>query len=203
MTRKIRISDQTIAKLHGLADQGTKESIEEIEDFIKSAKNEDEKGVGAVALSEAWFHYYSPENDEEEHDYELCELIAEREHSFYKNVMKLEDLEDDLFRAKLNEEVHAKVMEKTGNKDWEYNCIPDIAILLEAKMSDLKKEIAYDEEWIAQAKSLVKVEKYKENLSKVLEFISEDIDFEEDDDDYYDCDEDCDCRSCMPDILDF
>jgi len=196
MTRRIKISDQTMAELHTLADQGTKESIKEIERIIESAKNDDEKGIAMAALSEARFHYYCPENEEEEHDYELCGLIAKHENVFYKNIMELENLERDLLHAKLNEEVHAKVMEKTKKEEWKYNCIPDIALIIESRMSNIKKEIVYDEEWIAQAKFLVKAEKYKENLSEVLEFISEDIDFEEDDD-YDDYDDDCDCRDCM------
>jgi len=189
MTRKIKISDKTIARLHDLADQGTKESIEEIENFIKSAKNEDEKGFAEIALSEASFHYYCPENKEEAHDYELCELIAKREGNHLTNVMKLEELEYSLIHAKLDEEVHIMVMEETENESWQYNCIPDIVNSLESQIEDLKDTIAYDEEWIAQAKSLIKVEKYKENLSDVLESFSEDINLYQD--------EDCDC-CCEP-----
>ena len=108
--------DKIRAQLVNWGHEGTIESIEKLENFIKNKKNEDLKGFAEIALEETSYYYYEPKNDVEEEDFILLKMIEKKKNELFDLGVKIEQQQ---FRMK-KEELDYKVCKKLSKiKKWE------------------------------------------------------------------------------------
>ena len=178
-------------ELQKLAHKGTKEAIEKIEKYIEAEQDIEKRSYAEMALEECEFFYYQPRNKKEEDEFLLAELIRRKENHIDDLYSKIENIDFYIERLLLEKKVHEKVLANHKNKkeDWKYNWVQDLAVMEENKLKEIKDDLAYDEAWVAEAKKMIKTERYKNMPASHLEHydFNMDIDFEDDID--FDCGE--------------
>ena len=184
----------TDGELQGLAHAGTKEAIGKIEKYMRTEKDVEKRAYAELALEECEFFFYQPTNEKEEEEFELSELIRRREINIDGLKMKIQDIKARIAKLMLEKKVHEKVLasHKNKKKDWEYNWMQDFVIMEENNMQEIKDELAYDEAWVAEAKKMITMERYKTMPARHLEHFdfNSGEDYRENDDKF--CDDDCD-----------
>lgn len=145
---------RAIQNLAGLAHQG---KVEEINKIVSENKNLGE--VGAIARDEALMFRYEPKNDSEERDLLLMWLIRRKENQINDWQVKLDSLEGEALKERIEDEVHANVMAATKNKDWEYYAHSFFSDI-EKRKSEFQNDIDYAENWNVAARKMVKNKKY-------------------------------------------
>lgn len=167
------------AQLTKWAHEGTKESIDNILDFINKTKDDDLKGFAHCAYEEASYFYYGPQNDDEESDFLLAKMILNKEKEIETLLCRIESGEFKIKRLKLDERVHHQLLKKPNlSEDWKYRFSEDYFGLCEGRVEELKDDIAYNKAWIEAAKKLIKHKKYQTIPEDVL--LSIHFDWEDD-----------------------
>lgn len=177
--------DAVISQLIAWAHEASNESLEKIQEFIDDEKQSDEiRRMAEIALDEAEHLKYIPMNKDEEQEYDLCELIDERENKIINLTCEVEEIEDSLKMMGLKGKIHAQLMLQdmpdNQREEWDINSPSEDVVMMEGeRILKLKGEIAYLEAWIEEAKKLITSPKYK-NLP--LGYFDDEIDEPEDDD---------------------
>lgn len=179
--------------LQKLAHAGTKEAVEKIEKYLKAEKDEGKKAYAEMALEECEFFFYNPTNEKEKVEFTLCELINRRERHIDDMLMKIENIETEIEKLKLEKKVHEKVLAAHKNKqeEWKYNWMEDFVFMEENEAQKIKDEMAYDVAWVAEAKKMITTARYKNIPARYLEHFDFDDgkDFDDDGDSCCDCGE--------------
>lgn len=178
------------------AHEGTKESVEKLERFIEGTFDEDARIMAEIALDEARFNYLCANNAQEERDLELAFLIVENEERRFTLQEKIDVAEHELAVLEIEKDVHDALIanaNKARKKEWEYNFSEDHRMTVVMRRDELRDESLYLDAWIAQARKLIKTEKYKNLPKGALDgwhLYSEGVSIWDDDDVCADCGED-------------
>lgn len=179
--------------LQKLAHMGTKEAVKKIEKYLKTEKDEGKRAYAEMALEECEFFFYNPTNEKEEVEFTLCELINRRERHIDDMLMKIENIEIEIEKLKLEKKVHEKVLAAHKNKqeEWKYNWMEDFVFMEENDAQKIKDELAYEEAWVAEAKKMITTARYKNMPARYFEHFDFDDgkDFDDDGDSCCDCGE--------------
>lgn len=180
------------------AHEGTKESVEKLERFIESTFDEDARIMAEIALDEARFNYLCANNAQEERDLELAFLIVENEERRFALQEKIDVAEHELAVLEIEKDVHDALIanaNKARKEEWKYNFSEDHRMTIVMRRDALKDEVLYTDAWLAQARKLIKTEKYKNLPHGALDgwhHFSEGVSIWDDDDACPDCGEDHD-----------
>lgn len=146
------------------AHEGTKEAVEKLERFIKETHDDDARIMAEIALDEARFNYLSANDAQEEKDLELAFMIVYKEERLYSLQEKIEVAEHELVLLEIERDVHDALIAK-ANKErkeaWKYNFSEDYRMTVVMRRDELQDELFYTDAWLAQARNLIKTEKYK------------------------------------------
>ncbi len=165
-------ADDVKSQLVQLAHEGTQEGIEKIAKIIKHEKDPDLVGFAKCAYDEASFFYYDPMSEAEEKDFQLAKMIRERE-------MRIDDLEHEIEskslewqRIQIEKEVHVQMMKANPKSvDLKYRLSEDLIEIAKRDLSEIEKDIRYEETWIQTAKKMIKTKKYQSIPADVLDSI--------------------------------
>lgn len=146
------------------AHEGTKESVEKLERFIESTFDDDARIMAEIALDEARFNYLCANNAQEERDLELAFLIVEKEERRVTLQEKIDVAEHELAVLEIERDMHDALIanaNKARKEEWKYNFSEDHRLTVVIRRDELKDEALYTDAWLAQARKLIKTEKYK------------------------------------------
>lgn len=172
-----------------LAHEGTKESVEKLERFIDETRDEDARSMAEIALDEARFHYLSPNNAQEERDFDLAFLIVKQEARLSDLQEKIDAVMHELAILEIEKDVHDALIadaNKEHQEAWKYNFSEDNRMTVVMRRDELQGEVLYINAWLAQARKLIKTEKYKNLPEGALDgwhYFSEGVSIWDDDDD--------------------
>lgn len=157
------------------AHQGSKESLEKIENFIATEKDENLLAYAKIARDECAYFYYDFYSDEEEKELLLCKLIVQEQDRLFEKEIKLQEIDFELEKLELEKKVHRKIMNSKkyskNKEDWQYNFSDAYMQNVAWRLDQLKNEIEYLKVWIEEAKKSLKIEKYKTIPEEVLRHI--------------------------------
>lgn len=146
------------------AHEGTKEAVEKLERFIQETHDDDARSMAEIALDEAQFNYLSSNNAQEERDLDLAFLIVDKEERMFDLQEKQEAAEREIASLEMEKEVHDALIShanKARKEAWKYNFSEDYLMIVKGRRDELRDETLYLDAWIAQARKLIKTEKYK------------------------------------------
>jgi len=149
------------AKVHN----PTRESLQELKNYIANEKDEEKRGYAEIAYDEAEFWYYSPINDKEESELLLVKMIREKEDQIFDQQMKVDAAKFELEKYAFDKKIHVRILKSQSKKQaekWKYNYMDDFTFSIENRLIELGDSIAYDEEWLKQAKKVITTERYKD-----------------------------------------
>jgi len=184
-------------KLGNLEHAGTKEAVEKLRKLLQEAKTAEDRDWVRMALDECEYFYYSPNNEQEESDFLLAKLLKEHDERFFDWDTKADAARSELESLTLARKVHERVMaSKEGKKNnvWNDNHDKCIEEMVRSRVKELEDKSAYEAVWIAEARGMIKTEKYQFtpfNLFQHLHLDCDGVDFWRDygEDFEQDCDE--------------
>ena len=192
-----------IVMLNSWAHEGSQEAVEKLKKFIADTDDEKSRTWAEMALDEAEYFYYGPDNEKEENEFLLARLIQDKEDKLWKKTWKVDAAKLELQELDLNRKVHAKIIKKLKNKnqreDWQYNFSEDYYTIVKHRLSELEDEIAYEMAWLDEARKLITLEKYKNipaDIFKHIHFDGDGCSFWEDD---YNSNEEFPIEDCYDD----
>lgn len=192
----------TMSTIMKWAHEGTKQSVQNLERFIEETKDDNLRGMARIALDESNFNHLSPNNKQEEEDFELASMIADEQERLFRLQEKLEAAEHELALLDIKKKVHEALIahsNKEHKEAWKYNFSEDFKSMVIMRRDELQEEALYLDAWIEQARKLIKTDKYKnlpygslDCFHSFLEGVSFwDDDFDDGEDDDEDEDEVC------------
>lgn len=171
------------------AHEGTKEAVEKLERFIQETHDDDARIMAEIALDEARFNYLSPNNAQEDRDLELAFLIVDKEEQLCNLQEKVDAAQRELALLEIEKEVHDALIasaNKTRKEAWKYNFSEDYLMIVKGRRDELQDEALYTHAWLAQARKLIKTDKYQNLPQGALDgwhHFSDGVSFWDDDDD--------------------
>jgi len=163
--QKIKVPSKAfVNKLGNLERAGTKEAVEKLRQLLQEAKTAEERDWARMALNECEYFYYSPNNPQEEADFRLARLLREHDKKFFDWDEKAEAARETLACLSMEKKVHGKVMagkEGKKNKGWQENDETCAAEAVMVRLAEWESRSAYEAAWIAEAREMIKSEKYK------------------------------------------
>jgi hypothetical protein len=190
------LTDELVAKAFELADAGTEEAIETLEDMLFECQDEDLSGLIEMSLRDCEYEYYRPKNETDERDLSLAIVVSQQKDYFEKIEADLEKAEQDLASCALDIEIHQLVLKAAGQKKkaWADYASAETKVFFEGRVNELRDEAEYLEAWLEEADKLFSSDKYRQMSSHALDlFIAEGSEIDEDEEDC-DCDGSCDCE---------
>ncbi|MDM8552282.1 hypothetical protein QUF72_19510 [Desulfobacterales bacterium HSG2] len=128
---------------------------------FKESTRANEVGWLDVAMDEGEFHYFSPENEQEERDYFALKVIQEIEDETIELQGKHDDLRLDLRRMDIEQEAVRELVGKGEVDKDETLAFHDCRLIVTSQMEDLERQISVKEKTIDQIKESIKTERYK------------------------------------------
>lgn len=128
---------------------------------FKESTRANEVGWLDVAMDEGEFHYFSPENEQEERDYFALKVIQEIEDETMELQGKHDDLRLELRRMEIEQEAVLALVRKGEVDKDETLSFHDCKLIVTSQMEDLENQISVKEKTVEQIKESVKTEKYK------------------------------------------
>lgn len=171
------------------AHEGTKEAVEKLERFVDETHDDDARVMAKIALDEARFNYLCANNTQEERDLELVFIIAEKEEKLCSLQEKVEAAQHELALLEIEKDVHDALIahaNKERKEAWKDNFSEDHRMTIVMRRDELQDEVLYTDAWLAQARKLIKTEKYKNLPEEALDGwhrFSEGVSIWDDDDD--------------------
>lgn len=175
------------------AHEGTKEAVEKLERFVDETHDDDARAMAQIALDEARFNYLCANTAQEERDLELAFMIKDKEEQLVRLQEKMEAAQRELVLLEIEKDVHDALIahaNKERKEAWKYNFSEDHRMTMVMRRDELQDEVLYTEAWLAQARKLIKTEKYKDLPQGALEgwhHFSESVSFLDDEDICPDC----------------
>lgn len=178
--KMIEQNSEIISQLNDWAHSGTKASLEALKKFIANEKNKGLRGYAQCALEECEYFYYSPNNPQEERDFDLAKMIIEKEERIFSLESKARAAEFELNQLDLEKAVNDKLASSASGKlkNWQYNFSEDFQKTVASRLEEIKDEIEYLEAWINQARKMIKTEKFKNVPFGILEHFHHDFEGE-------------------------
>lgn len=178
--KMIEQNSEIVSQLNDWAHTGSKTSLEAIRKFIENEKDEGLRGYAQCALEECEYFYYSPNNPQEERDFDLAKIIIEKEERIFSLESKAEAAEFELRQLELEKAVNDKLAISAAGKlkNWQYNFSEDFQKTVVGRLEEIKNEIEYLEAWISQARKMIKTEKFKNVPFGILEHFHHDFEGE-------------------------
>lgn len=166
------------AQLISWAHEGTKQSIQQIKNFIQNSKDKELKDFAEIALEEAEFFYYSADSENEEKDFRLAKMLRIREDQLYQKMTKMNAATIELEELDLNRQLHNQIMKNIKDpkrlEDWKYNFSEDYYALVKNRLERLEDEVEYEKLWISEAEAIISRGKYKDTPADFFDSIHED-----------------------------
>ena len=193
-SKKSNPTSHTPESIQKLADTGTKEAIIELEHCMEHTADPDKCAYAREHYNRCLELYYAPKNEAEDTQWAITKLL-------YHHRMILSDLsfdQDELqtmleeitLETQINEAVCAK--HPTKAKKWAHFSLTDVLKNIQDDHQEVLDEIEFETAWVAQAESMITVERYQnipiEHLS-VFEPFDDESDIEDEDE--------CFCDECM------
>ncbi len=195
--KKVKVPSKAFMdKLGNLEHAGTKEAVEKLRKLLQEAKTAEERDYARMALEECECFYYSPNNEQEESDFLLAKLLSEHDEKFFDWDAKADAARTELDSLVIEKRVHERVMaskEGKKNREWKDNYCNYVEEMVRGRVKELKDKSAYEAAWIAEARGMIKSEKYKFapfNLFQRVLLDCEGIDFWRDFDEDFECEDD-------------
>lgn len=183
--KKIFSDEENIREqLIAWANEGSKKSIQKIKDFISQNDDDKLKFWAEIALEEAEYFCYAPDNKKEEYDFQLAQMVFTREEKLYYKMSKANAARLELRKLDVERIVHEGVLKSLTDKDqiknWKYNFCEDYYLIVKNRLQEIEEGLAYEEAWLEQAKKMVEKTQYKDVSRDFFQSIhedGEDIDF--------------------------
>ncbi len=163
-SRQLATSATIQGQLTAWAHEGTQESVQHIQEFIKREPSSDLKGFAEVALQDGYHMYYDPTNEKEEEEFLLAKMITEYESALIDMHMCLETLKFRLKKLDIERRVHQKLVgtaSRAQQEDWKYNFSEDFYVIQKNELVELQEDISYKTAWIVSARKLITTKKYQ------------------------------------------
>jgi hypothetical protein len=189
------------AELDKLVESGTKEAQAAIKQYLKSEKDEEKREMAQRALAACEAQYYEPQTEKEEQEFILCKLISMREREIGELEEEAAQSELELDKLKLEKKVHEQVMAKHKDKQtsWADHWSEESRQIELGNLKAIEDEIEYETAWVAAAKRMITVARYKGGID-ARHFEHYDFLFDEEVEDCCggECEHDhCDDDSCV------
>lgn len=184
--------DAIMSQLIAWAHEASDESRCKLQEFIDDEKQSDEmRRMAEIAQGEAEFMRYQPTNENEEQEYNLCELINKHENRLDDLFLKQEETMHWLMQMELDKKIHEQVMlqpmaDDAQKHNWDTNVSETAMAMEQNDLDKLQLEIGYEEAWLEEAKKLITSKKYQ-NLPPG--YFDKEIDEMDDDE--------CECDHCQ------
>ncbi len=192
-------SSHTPDSLQKLADTGTKEALSEISAFMKEATDPDKVEYARMCMSDCADRYYSPTNAEEEHQWMIRTMMHEHEVILMDLLIDQDDLQTEVEVLTAEKEISSAICAASPKKasKWKNFTCDDLLTEVQGDLEQMLNEIEYESAWIAQAATLITVERYQdippEHLSLLFPVNSDECACDE----CADKDDECDCDECV------
>ena len=171
-----------IGWLNDQAHSGTEKSMKNLEDFIANEKHDGLVSYAKIALDEAKYFYYCSNNEQEEKDFLLAKMIRQREEKIFDLEMEIDMLKLKLEKLNLDKKVHGQVLKNLDSRHlgkWGIFFSDAPVSLTGNELNKLEDEFAYLEIWVAQARKMIKTERFKQIPNEVIDHIHLDGDDED------------------------
>jgi hypothetical protein len=131
---------------------------------FKKSRRASQVGWLDIAIEEGQLNYLSPNNEAERRDYLAVEVVQELEHEIIELEVKYDEFQLDWDKQDIIHEAVRELVKLGEAAPEEEMTLHDNQLWVESKMAELRSEIALKEKTVAQIKTSIKTDRYKNLL---------------------------------------